>query len=96
MKGTLTPEKSESEEFEFIGDANILIVGDGEVEILRKVGDSDFYPMTDAAGEAASFSNDEFDGVIFNADISNYKRSTRFKLRGTTESEIHYIINWEW
>lgn len=96
ISGKLNSECPESEEFTFTGVASFVIWGNGDVQIMRKVGDSPYLPITDAAGNPATFDNDEPDGVILNVDLENKSRSAKFKLLAETDLEIEYSISWGW
>ena len=94
IKGTFTPDFTETEEFKPLGNISVLAYGDGVIQILRAVGEGDFYPLTDSSGASVTFDNDEPGGVIVNFDMINSNRVNRYKLAGDTATEIHYKISW--
>lgn len=95
ITGVITKDNKESPEFKISGYAAILIWGDGEIGILRSVGESPFLPMTDNSGSSIVLTSFDESGVILNTDIHNSRQGCKFKIVGDTESEIHYVINSE-
>lgn len=96
IEGTLTAEAPESEEFTFQGSACFVMWGNGSAQILRSVNGSPFLPMTDGAGDAATFENEELDGVILNADIENGSRSAKYKIVAQTSLGVNFNVSWGW
>ena len=75
----------------FSGDREILIVGSGEVVLMRSL-QGHLYPMTDGSGEPIVYSGMEDYGVLLNASISNDSQKVTFALQCTAGS-IKYLVS---
>lgn len=94
IRGKITTEVKSSDEFSPNGTTSFLIWGDGQVQILRAVGDSAFFPITDKSGSPVVFENESTGGVICNIDLINHNRVNKFKIIGDTATEIEYKVSW--
>lgn len=76
----------------FTGDKQILIVGSGEVVLMRSI-DGNNYPMTDSSGEPLVYQGYEEDEVLLNSTINNdvNKGWISFSLE-VISGEIKYLV----
>lgn len=88
----LTKDNPETNEFRISGEAGVVIVGEGSAQILRKLGDSDYLPLTDGAGEEVIFYGNHENSVMFNSEVVNKLPGARFKIRVDTESAVRVHV----
>ena len=93
IKGKLTADNPESQEFTYSGVASFMVWGSGELQIMRSVGGSPFLPLTDAYGDTIVY--DPNGNVFLNCDMENTSRSANFKL-SLISGEADYIVTWGW
>ncbi len=80
---------NESESIFATGVMHMLIIGDGEVQLLKSIdGKQSFYPMTDGSGNIVEFSGTD---VLFNAEIENTSQNVHYKIK-CTEGEVEYKV----
>lgn len=92
VSGTLNKNKIESEPFEWEGFANILITGGmGTVTLMRKLGDSDYYPYSISMHEVAEFEADG--GLVYNGFVESQGNNVTFKLvADLSAGQIEYSV----
>lgn len=92
INGQLDQDNQESPGFEFTGEVSILIYGgSGTIQLQRSIKGSDYFPITDTAGNVAEYDADG--GVVLNCQLENKNSSCKYRLAATlVDSPISYIV----
>lgn len=88
----LTKDQQTHEGVRINGSASLCMWGSGVVQILRKLGDGPYLPMTDSAGEELILEGAGPEGVLYNADIYNTCPQAQFAFKLVDGGPINFNL----